>query len=397
MISYSEALRNISQLRIASHTCNTDLNHCLNQVLAEDIFAPEASPRFDNSAMDGIACHGEDVKQGAKLKLLQTKLAGDATQIDEQSLKPGTAIRIMTGAAVPGCYNSVIPIELVEIIEDDIAHLQPGVEPLRHIRKKGEDISAGDRLWRAGHRVTPETIMIAANFGMTCLPLKRFPKVLIISTGNELTEPGHALTANSIYNSSKFFLRSALRAEGLEEAEFLHIRDDLAAAQNILNPYLQDSEAPTLIISTGAVSMGVSDFIPEFVRQAGFEIRFHKVKIRPGKPVLLAQKRNLVWLGLPGNPISTAVGWHFFAKPIISTIMSTEDKKPLFTVTSAAIKKPGGLTCFYRARADGHMAELLNGQGSAQFLASTQANAYIVLPEEPNSLPAGYKVETHYL
>lgn len=397
MISYQEALSRIKTLKINTSSKQTPLAECLNQVLATDVYASDSSPRFDNSAMDGIACRSDDVISGARLKVLETQLAGDEQHRDSWTPGSGTAIRVMTGAAVPQCYDSVVPVEQIELQADGTAIIGNGAEPHRHIRRAGEDIQKGDRLWTKGHCITPETIMIAANFGMTHLPVQTYPRVVVISTGNEIRELGEPLSSSSIYNSSKYFLESALRDSGFTDITCLQVRDDHQDAHDKINDYLVDADTPTLFISTGAVSMGVTDFIPDFIKKSGFEVLFHKVKIRPGKPVLVAQKRNLIWLGLPGNPISTAVGWHFFAKPIIRTIMDSPERSPVFTETSSSMKKPPGLTCFYRAAVKDEKSTLLNGQGSAQFLASTQANAYIVLPEEPDSVEAGKRVETYYL
>jgi molybdopterin molybdotransferase len=215
--------------------------------------------------------------------------------------------------------------------------------------------------------------------------------VVVLSTGDELVEPGEPLPMGAIYNSSKTFLLASLASVGLEASAHV-VPDDEELAARFVGDLLAD-ERPTLVLSTGAVSAGERDFVPGLAQRLGLEAQFHQVAIRPGKPVFLAQRGPLVWLGLPGNPISTAVGWHFFARPLLQTIAGVAPAPQTQLTLANDVQKPEGLRCFFRAEVTGGRAWVAKRQGSAHFGASVNAGAYVVLPEGRGRFPAETRVE----
>jgi molybdopterin molybdotransferase len=397
MISFEAAQSAIRRLPCECGTEVIPLSAIHRHVLGQDIHATMASPHFDNSAMDGFACRGSDVKPGAVLHIANMILAGDAPASINSASGP-SCIAIMTGAQIPAGFDSVIPVECTNRMSPTAIQLRDSAQPFRHIRRRGEDIEPGRVLYTPGQLLTPEATMIAANFGYSELRVRKKPRVLVLSTGNELRQPGEPLVGSQIYNSTQHFLRVALSEVGIGNAQFATTRDDPDAAKALIEDFRQRSEPgdSSLVISTGAVSMGVSDFVPDLARSLGFEVIFHGVKIRPGKPLFLAKSPGIVWLGLPGNPISSAVGWHFFALPVLRQLLGQPEEPAKIAKLSSDVSKPSGLTCLFRGIVSNGHACVLAGQGSAQFLATTAANAYIVLPEAESTVPAGIHVEVRY-
>ncbi len=397
MISYAAAQSAIRQLPCECETEVIPLAAVHRHILGQDIRATMPSPSFDNSAMDGFACRGADVKPGAILNITDLILAGDKPA-SINSTRSATCIAIMTGALVPAEFDSVIPVECTDRIDSTTIQLRDSAQPFRHIRRRGEDIETGRVLYMPGQVLTPEATMIAANFGYGELRVRKFPRVLVLSTGNELRQPGESLQGGAIYNSTQYFLRVALAEAGITNSQFATTRDDPEATTAIIEKFQRghgEGDA-SLIISTGAVSMGISDFVPDLAQSLGFEVIFHGVKIRPGKPIFLANAPGFVWLGLPGNPISTAVGWHFFARSVLRQMLGQAEEQSRIARLSSDVSKPAGLTCLFRGAVSDGKANVLAGQGSAQFLATTAANAYIVLPEAESTVPAGIEVEVRY-
>jgi molybdopterin molybdotransferase len=262
-------------------------------------------------------------------------------------------------------------------------------EPGAHIRVEGEDLAAGSPLLRVGATLDAERLMVAAAFGHRELLAEIPPRVVMLSTGDELVAPGDPLPLGAVYNSSLTFLMASLAGAGLDAAAHV-VPDDAEHAACFVRELLAD-ERPTLVLSTGAVSAGERDFIPGLAARLGLEALFHQVAIRPGKPVFLARSRSLVWLGLPGNPISTAVGWHFFARPLLQAVAGLAEAPQIQLKLANEVQKPEGLRCFFRAEVTGGRAWVAKRQGSAHFGASVNAGAYVVLPEGRGRFPA----ETH--
>jgi len=239
--------------------------------------------------------------------------------------------------------------------------------------------------------------MVAAAFGHTHVHVRAQPRVVIIGTGDELKEPGTQLRPGEIYNSSKFFLMAATQAAGLRDVSSITVSDDPNAAGQAIAAALRDVAGkpanPTLLVTTGAVSAGVKDFVPELARNLGFETLFHKVAIRPGKPVFAAKRGAHMWLGLPGNPISTAATWHYFARPLLAAWAGVPPPQKITMTLTTNVRKPEGLRCFFRAHYNKGLATVHQSQGSAHFRASTTANAYVEIPEGGTEAKSGMVVE----
>ena len=395
--TYDEAKAILDGMEFSDSTAELlPLHQCVGRTLAEDLIAPIDSPPFSNASMDGYGFqYRELIKE--PLHVVGALFAGQShsdlheyTEVFDPSLH---AVKIMTGAAIPSWIDTVIPIEDCETLPGGSEVVFRKIPPRgSHIRFKGEDLPQGSLLLKRGTLLNPEHIMVAAAFGISQLRMKKNPRIIICSTGNELKDPGTPLEPGEIYNSSYPFLEVSLRALGLSPHKTIHLRDDWKEISKFIASTLEQDD-PIVIISTGAVSMGDGDMIPAIAQKMDFEVLFHKIAIRPGKPIFLAQKNNIIWLGLPGNPISTAVGWHFFAKPLLGRLLGLPEASYVKLTLKNDVIKPSGLRCFYRAEVRKPFAWVSSRQGSAHFAASLTSQAYVILPETTGRIPAGTPVD----
>ncbi len=378
MISYDEAKKIIESLKFDSPAVDLPLDQANGHILAEPLNASVASPAFTNSAMDGFAGKHKDLSR--PLRILSTIYATKTDPKLIPAYETGYCVRIMTGGVLPEWADTVIPVENTEEENNGNIIIKDIPAAGANIRTKGEDIAAGSLLLSAGMRLTPERMMVAAALGVSNVRVFMQPRLYVISTGDELKQPGEALGFGEIYNSSQYFLRSAALSAGISDAVYLTVSDDKDAAMSQMRDILL-KKGPKIIISTGAVSAGVADFIPELGQDLDFQPLFHKVAMRPGKPVYLARRNDAVWLGLPGNPISTCAGWYFFAMPLLQSLVGVRALHLYNFKLNNDVRKPEHLRCFFRAEIRDNRAWVPQSQGSGHFASSINQDAFVILPE----------------
>jgi molybdopterin molybdotransferase len=362
-------------------------------ILAEDILSPEAVPSFDNSAMDGYAVRASATHQAspdspAEFQLLGTVAAGD----QPGAFEGDGVVEIMTGAPVPaGVFDAVIRVEdTAKIPETHRVLIKRPVEVGDNIRRRGSDFEWNQKLATAGRVVTPEIMMSAASLGLDTLPVQEPVRIALLITGRELSRfSDKDLAPGMIRDASGPYLQAALNRPDFDLVAHKMLIDDAVIFQAEALKILELQ--PDIIISTGAVSMGKYDFIKDSLMELGAELHFHKVAMRPGKPLLFAEWRSgPVWFGLPGNPVSTVVGWRFFVDPYVRALRGQEAEKGLPARLMKPYKKPAGLTCFLKAKSEiveGILrVEILEGQGSYMLSPLLQANCWVALEGEAEYL-----------
>ncbi len=378
MISYDEAKKIIVSLKLEAPVVELALEQANGHVLAEPLDAAVASPAFTNSAMDGFAGKHKDFAH--PMRVLTTIFATNTDPEKIPAHKPESCVRIMTGAVLPTWADTVIPVENTEVLPNGNVVVKDIPSIGSNIRTEGEDIPSGSRILNVGMRLTAERMMVAAALGVSKVRVFMKPRLYVISTGNELKQPGESLGPGEIYNSSQYFLRAAAEAAGISDAVYLTVSDDKGAAAEQIRDILSKKGAK-IIISTGAVSAGVADFIPELGQDLDFQPLFHKVAMRPGKPVYLARRNDAVWLGLPGNPISTCAGWYFFAMPLLQSLVGVRALHLYNFKLNNDVRKPEHLRCFFRAEIRDNRAWVPQSQGSGHFASSVNQDAFVILPE----------------
>ncbi|MEO8161480.1 MAG: gephyrin-like molybdotransferase Glp [Arenimonas sp.] len=378
----------------------------LGRVLAADIYSPVNLPPFDNSAMDGfaLASGGRTLAAGLEFSVGGEQSAGQGCS----QAQGEDAWEIMTGARIPDGLDTVVPVEQVELLASRTdgcsarIRLTVPVPPQQHVRYAGEDIAQAALAIAAGSWVGPAQRMLLAGLGIASVAVMRRPRVAVLCTGRELVDdPGTALQPGQIRNSNGPFLAARLPMAGAELVHQETVPDDAAAFEVALARAL--ATGAEVVLSTGAVSMGRYDFIPSSLRGLGADIVFHKLAMRPGKPLLFARLAGgQLFFGLPGNPVSSAVGLRFFVETALRVQLGLPEEQPWRLPLAQATRKKAGVRMLQKARlqlaADGQLAvELLHGQQSFKTQPLLVATAWAALPEDDESLAAGTLVEVYGL
>jgi molybdopterin molybdotransferase len=312
------------------------------RVLAEPLLAGLDLPPWPNSAMDGYALRQADW-QGEALPVSQKIFAGQAGE----PLLPGTCVRIFTGAPVPQGADCVEMQENVEVLEDGRVRFLEAMEAGQHIRPQGQETRKGDCVLPAGTRLGPIEIGLAASLGQAEVRVRRRPRVALLSTGDELVEPGRPLALGQIYNSNRHLLRTWLQRFGCDVVDAGILPDDLERTRAAL----AGLSNVDLILSTGGVSVGEADFLGAALREAG-ELALWKLAIKPGKPLTVGHYQQVPVIGLPGNPASTLVTFALLARPYLMRRLGMQKVEPLRLQVPAGFNwtKPGNRREYLRAR-----------------------------------------------
>ncbi len=376
------------------------------RVLAKDIHSPGNLPPFDNSAMDGFALASGTLtlEAGREFAVCGEQSAGEGWS---QATVAG-AWEIMTGARMPDGLDTVVPVEQAAVLARDAGgrplriRLTAPVPPQQHVRSVGQDIAAGALAIGRGQRIGPAEQMLLAGLGVASVPVVRRPQVAIVCTGRELVDDAAiALQPGQIRNSNGPFLAVRLPMAGAETVHRETVPDDDAAFKAALARAL--AAGAEMVVSTGAVSIGRHDFIPPSLRAMGADLVFHRVAIRPGKPLLFARLAGgTLYFGLPGNPAASAVGLRFFVETALRAQLGLPEERPWRLPLAHATRKKAGFRLFQKARlqlaADGRLAvELLPGQQSFMTQPLLATTVWAVLPEAEASLAAGQMVDVYAL
>ena len=364
-------------------------------VLAEDVTAAVSLPSFDNSSMDGYAVHAADTTHSSERKPLTLEVTAEIAAGDTGAyqLASGTAIKIMTGARMPAGADAVVPVEWTDGGGKRVEIYRP-VAAGNAVRYVGGDATEGETLLTKGIRMRPMQIAVAASAGRKMIKVRPRPRVVVLSTGNELTEPGTPLVPGQIWDSNSYMLAAAAREAGAVTSRRAVVPDDPAGVLPALEAQLSEAD---LLVTTGGVSMGGEhDVVKAALRELG-TVAFGKVAMQPGMPQgfgTLGEGRVPIFT-LPGNPVSAYVSFQLFVRPAIAALQDTGDLRlPVARATlTGPVRSPEGKRSFLRGVLTGGQVAPLSGQGSHQIAALGRANALIVVPEETTRLPEGEAVD----
>lgn len=358
MLSVNEAVQALLQQAhclVAGE--ETGLICSLGRTLASDLTAGIDVPPTDNSAMDGYALrHSDWPGVGATLPLSQRIAAGSApTRLEER-----TAARIFTGASLPPGADTVVMQEHCEEADSAVRILKLP-EPGANIRRRGQDVTAGQRVLCAGHRLRPQDLGLAASLGIDRALVLRRLKVAILSTGDELVEPGREAKPGQIYNSNRFTMHGQLSAWGFDVVDLGVARDDPAKLRELL---VRAAEEADVILSSGGVSVGEEDHVKSVVASLG-ALDLWRVAIKPGKPFAFGRVLDKPFLGLPGNPVSVFVTLLVIARPFLFACQGIGDLqlRPV-SQPSTFDKRAGPREDYLRVRATEHGVEPYANQSS---------------------------------
>lgn len=369
------------------------VGECLGLALAEDLVAPIALPPFDNSAMDGYAVRAADLAGAGHTTPVVLPVTEDipAGRTDVVALAPGTAHRIMTGAPMPPGADAVIQVELTDAGRDQVA-VYAEVPPGQHVRRTGDDVRPGTTLLTAGTMLGPVHLGLAAAVGSATLRVRRRPRVLVLSTGSELVEPGRPLLPGQIYESNGTLLAAAVTTCGGLAELLRFVPDNVPAFHAALSDVIDTAD---LVITSGGVSAGAYEVVKDALAGAG--VHFYRVAMQPGGPQGAGTYRGVPIVALPGNPVSAAVSFEIFIRPALRAALGLpimQDPRPHGTLT-AEVSGPPGRRQFRRGRYDSATERVapVGGPGSHLLASLASANCLFVVPETAGTLPVGAQVE----
>jgi molybdopterin molybdotransferase len=396
MRSVEEHQRVVAGLIAARPAITADLPAAEGLVLSDDVTATVSLPVFDNSAMDGYAVRADEVAAATSENPVKLPVAEDipAGRTDIPTLEPGTAHRIMTGAPLPAGATAVVPVEATDGGTDVVRIIAPSAAGI-HIRRAGEDVTAGDTVLRAGQPVTPAVIGLAAALGLHKLTVIGRQRVLILSTGSELVPAGASLRPGQIYESNAIMLAAAVRDAGAEVVAIATASDDVAEFTALLDRYAAGSD---LIITTGGVSAGAYEVVKDAFGRAGDQgVQFVKVAMQPGMPQGTGRVAGTPIVTLPGNPVSALVSFEVFIRPALRAAMGlpAPERPRRSAVLTETVTSPAGKRQFRRGIFDpaGGTAASCGPPGSHHLRWLASANCLLDIPAEVTEIPAGSAVQ----
>ena len=395
-ISVDEALQIIyDQITPIRTSVKVALRDALNRYLAEDIVSTMNVPPHRNAAMDGYALAGEDLPTDNE-KIYRVEGSAFAGVPTDKSYQSGHVIRIMTGAVMPNGTDSVVPQELVEVLDDGMVKIDTTQKSGQNVRHPGEDIALGETILKKGHKVNAADLGVLASLGKAEVKIMRRPRVAFFSTGDELKSIGEPLNEGDIFDSNRYTLFALLKNLDVDIIDLGVISDTQTSIEETL---ISAAESADFVISSGGVSVGEADFIKPTLNRLG-DTHFKKIAMKPGRPLTFGSYHDAWFFGLPGNPVAVMVTFMQFVQPAINYFASGFIKQAL-TLTALChqeIKKRPGRTEYIRAimeqTENGELTVKLTGkQGSGILMSMSLANCFIHLPVESTGVQSGDLVE----
>ncbi|HET7128208.1 MAG TPA: gephyrin-like molybdotransferase Glp [Gaiellaceae bacterium] len=353
------------------------------RVLAADARARVDLPPFPSSAMDGYAVRAAETP--GTFVVVGQSAAGRPAQT---SLEPGQAIAISTGAVVPGGSDAVVPVERTRRDGDEVTVER--VEGGENVRRRGGDIAEGDTVVPAGTQCGPAQLGALAAAGIETVRCARRPRVAVLATGSELRKPGEPLGPGEIYESNTVMLAGQLRRAGARAEVLGAVADDAEATRSALERGL----AADVLLTSGGVSVGEHDLVRGLLAELGAAEVFWRVAVKPGKPLAFSTRGSTLVFGLPGNPVSSFVGFELFVRPALAALQGARDRAPAFLPgrLGVAMTRNAARDELVRARVEDGVVQPLRGQESHMIARAALATALVLIPRGAGELAAGADV-----
>jgi molybdopterin molybdotransferase len=374
------------------------LGEALGCVLAEDVAAGEDLPPFANSAMDGFALRSEDVREAGAESPVALRLVGEvfAGSARLPKVEPGTAVRIMTGGPLPPGADAVVPVERTETT-GEMVQVRLGPAARGFVREAGEDVRAGTVVLGKGRPIDPAAVGMLASVGCREVPVHPRPRVAVVSTGDELVDPGEALGPGQIRDSNSWLLAAQARAAGAEAFRCGRLHDDPDALRHGFALAAADGD---FVVTSGGVSVGDRDYTKKVLAELG-DVQSWRVAMQPGMPQAFGFAAGTPLFGLPGNPVSCFVVFEVLVRPALRRLAGLPDERldrPRVTARLGdRVRSPAGRISFLRVRlevGDQALTAVLTGaQGSGVLSSCVAADGLAVVPADRTELPAGAEVQ----
>jgi molybdopterin molybdotransferase len=393
LIEYRDAERLVLENTFRLPVEEIPLEEALGLVLARDLRATVDSPPFDNSAVDGYAVRSADAEVGRVFKVVDEAPAGRPA---EKSVGEGEAIKIFTGGVIPDGADATVMVENTSGWGAEF-ELKKAAVAGQNLRVAGQDARKGDIILREGDRIGAPEVALAATQGYGELPVYRRPKVVVLSTGTELVEPGtRELVPGEIFDSNSFAIVAQAREAGAEARRLYAASDDA----NVLRKAVKEAlETADVVVTSGGVSVGEKDLVKSTMLDLGVEQVFWGVKFKPGKPLYFGTRGETRFFGLPGNPVSAMVCFELFVRPALMRMTGREDRRrPRMNVYfDDDVRNEFGRMHAMRVSLErtekGWRAESVGAQGSGLVSSLTKADALALIGPESKGVRAGDPVE----
>jgi len=388
MISVKDAISILNTNIPKSKEIQLSLLDAQQHILAQDVISTINMPPFRQSAMDGYALHIHD---SLSYKLIGEIKAGDSHKME---LKPGEAIKIFTGAAVPDSANAVMQIEKTSVTNKTLV-LNETINLNTNIRPIGEQIKANEVALFKGAKLNAAAIGYLAGLGITTVSVYKKPSVGILVTGNELVKPGNELEYGKIYESNSIMLQAALLDSGIKNSTIYKVNDDFISTKNSIKKALNEND---VLLISGGISVGDYDFVKAALEELKVKTLFYKVNQKPGKPLLVGKFEDKLVFALPGNPAASLTCYYIYVQPVLKKITgelettSTTQKEIAhnFTVNNTRSQ-------FLKASFSDNFVNVLTHQNSSMLNTFALANCIIHLPEGNYELKKGSKVDIYHI
>jgi len=391
MISVSEAHKLIAEHSNTIETITVPLYEATGLVNAEDMFSSINFPPFDQSAMDGYGFRLEDLDENKSLTITDEIPAG---VFPTKPLLVNSAVRIFTGAPVPLGCNTIIMQEKVTVIDNQLFINDDQITIGANIRTAGFQTKIGDLVLEAKTKITPGVIGYLAGLGFDQIKVFRKPNICVITTGNELNNPGNTLEPGKVYECNSYSLHAALSEYYINPKKVISVKDNEVELTQVIKNNIPDFD---MIILSGGVSVGDYDFVSKALENCGVEKIFHKVKQKPGKPLYFGKINNTLIFGLPGNPSALLSCFYLYITPVIKNMMGLKIENKINLLATNSFTKKTGLTFFLKGKMEENKVTILQAQESFLMSSFAYANCIVQLDEDNTEFNVGDLVEVYLL
>ncbi len=404
MNSYQSAIKKLIKNNFKIKNEIVQIKKSLNRITAFDIISPVNYPASDNTAFDGYAINSKETnllssKKSKKFKIIKTLAAGDNPNI--KKIPKFSTIEVMTGAIIQKPFDTIIPIEQIHFFPNKSSPkyiiLKKKININEYIRPAGSDFKKGNKVIKKGQLINPSHILALKTLGIEKILVKKKPNIIFYPTGNELSE-SKKIPNWKIRNSNSIYLYSFIKNLPINFKEKKILRDkDINSFKNEIKKNIKLNS--DLVITSGAVSAGKFDFIPNVIKQFKLKSFFKGVAIRPGKPLMFAKfKNNMCFFGLPGNPISSVVCFRFFVLPLLFKSLEINLEKPIIAKLKNNFSKKKNFTRFIKGKITfskkGEVEfEIFKGQESYKMRSFTKSNAWGVFKDGISNFKKGSNIE----
>lgn len=400
-IPVGEAVQRVMEHALIGQDELLPIHTCFNETLAQDITATHDVPYFDRSPYDGFAIRSRDTLHASRDFPVEFEVIEEigAGMVATRKLEDNQAVRIMTGAQMPAEADAVIMLELVREIKRDgrnFIQIKRKVKEGENVSFKGEDARKGELLVKKGTKLNPGIKAVLATFGYTKVPVAKKPVIGLFATGTELLDVGEELQPGKIRNSNSYMLADQIKRAGGDVKFFGILPDNLEGSYSAISDALDKVD---LLITTGGVSVGDYDYMPDIYHRLGARVLFNKVAMRPGSVTTVAAMGGKILFGLSGNPSASYVGFELFVRPIIRTMLHSPNPhlKRVSAVLGEDFTKANPFTRFVRSRTyyeDGRLCVVPSGKDKSNMVMSlVTANSFAILPGGTRGYQKGEEVD----